>query len=170
MSDKRKYRKSRPSRRSSWCSSFFAGTGSIADICCEHDISETLLRRWRNQMVVAAAERFQDRQERSVAAEQRRRIAELEWTLGNKTYEPLQAAHQLLVPEVAVSAQRRRAAGARALDPRDESLDEPQHSARSARRPLAQHSSPRRPDSSAGSTGRGFRSNPPFCGLPWPPH
>jgi transposase-like protein len=51
------------------------GDRSVAEICREHDISETLLRRWRDQMVEAAAERYQDGQDRSVQAEQRRRIA-----------------------------------------------------------------------------------------------
>ena len=53
----------------------------------EHDIAETLLRRWRDQMIEAGAERFSDGADRSLQAEQRRRIAELERTLGRKTYE-----------------------------------------------------------------------------------
>jgi transposase len=63
------------------------GDRSIAEICREHDLSETLLRRWRDQMIEVAAERFQDGQDRSVQAEQRRRIAQLERALGRKTYE-----------------------------------------------------------------------------------
>jgi hypothetical protein len=38
-------------------------------------------------MVEAGAERFTEGQDRSVQAEQRRRIAELERALGKKTYE-----------------------------------------------------------------------------------
>ena len=46
-------------------------------------------------MVEAAAERYQDGQERTLQAEQRRRIAELERTLGRKTDE-LEIAGKLL--------------------------------------------------------------------------
>jgi len=65
----------------------FRGDRLVAEICREHDLSETLLRRWRDQMIDAGAERFTDGAERSVQAEQRRRIAELERALGRKTYE-----------------------------------------------------------------------------------
>jgi hypothetical protein len=50
-------------------------------VCREHNISETLLRRWRDQMIDAGAARYEEGQDRSVAAEQRRRIAELERAL-----------------------------------------------------------------------------------------
>jgi len=53
----------------------FRGDRSVAEICREHDLSETLLRRWRDQMIEAGAERFTDGQDRSVAAEQRRQTA-----------------------------------------------------------------------------------------------
>jgi transposase len=95
LSDKRKYRKFTPKQKVELVLASFRGDRSIAEICREHDISETLLRRWRDQMVEAAADRFQDGQERSAQAEQRRRIAELERTLGRKTYE-LEIAGKLL--------------------------------------------------------------------------
>jgi transposase len=60
---------------------------TIAELCREHAISETLLRRWRDQVLEAGGERLAGTQERSVAAEQRTRIAELERALGKKTYE-----------------------------------------------------------------------------------
>jgi transposase len=60
---------------------------SIAELCREHEISETLLRRWREQALEAASERLARGRERSQASEQRRRIAELERALGKKTYE-----------------------------------------------------------------------------------
>ena len=87
MSEKRKYRKFTAKQKVELVLASFRGDRSVAEICREHDISETLLRRWRDQMVAAGAERFADGQERSLAAEQRRRIAELERTLGRKTYE-----------------------------------------------------------------------------------
>jgi transposase len=95
LSDKRKYRKFTAKQKVELALVSFRGDRSIAEICREHDISESLLRRWRDQMIDAAAERFADGQDRSVAAEQRRRIAELERALGKKTYE-LEVAGKLL--------------------------------------------------------------------------
>jgi len=63
------------------------GEKSIAELCRDHDISESLLRRWRDVALDAAGERLAGGQERSLAAEQRKRIAELERALGKKTYE-----------------------------------------------------------------------------------
>jgi transposase-like protein len=63
------------------------GDRSVVEICREHGIAESLLRKWREQALEAAAERFDSGQERTLQAEQRRRIAELERTLGKKTYE-----------------------------------------------------------------------------------
>jgi transposase len=87
LSDKRKYRKFTVQQKAELVLASFRGDRSIAEICREHDISETLLRRWRDQMVEAGMERFGAGQDRSLAAEQRRRIAQLERTLGKKTYE-----------------------------------------------------------------------------------
>jgi transposase len=47
----------------------FRGDRSVAEICREHDLSEMLLRRWRDQMIAAGAERFTDGVDRSVQAE-----------------------------------------------------------------------------------------------------
>jgi transposase len=63
------------------------GDRSIAELCREHDIAESLLREWRDRAVDAATERFEAGQERSLQSEQRRRIARLERALGRKTYE-----------------------------------------------------------------------------------
>ena len=87
MSDRRKYRKFTVSQKAELVLASFRGDRSVAEICREHDISETLLRRWRDQMVEAGMERFAAGQDRSLAAQQRQRIAQLERTLGKKTYE-----------------------------------------------------------------------------------
>ena len=76
MSDKRKYRKFTVQQKAELVLASFRGDRSIAEICREHDISETLLRRWRDQMVEAGMERFGAGQDRSLAAEQRRRMPE----------------------------------------------------------------------------------------------
>ncbi len=87
MSDKCKYRKFTVQQKAELVLASFSGDRSIAEICREHDISETLLRRWRDQMIEAGMERYEAGQDRSLQAEQRRRIAQLERTLGKKTYE-----------------------------------------------------------------------------------
>ena len=95
MSDKRKFRKFSAKQKVELVLASFRGDRSIAEICREHDISETLLRRWRDQMIEAGAARYEEGQDRSVQVEQRRQIAELERALGRKTYE-LEAAGKLL--------------------------------------------------------------------------
>jgi transposase len=95
LSDKRKYRKFTAHQKAELVLASFRGERSITEICREHDISETLLRRWRDQMIEAGMERFAAGQDRSLAAEQRRRIAQLERALGKKTYE-LEIAGKLL--------------------------------------------------------------------------
>src|SRR5215212_3108533 len=84
LSDKRKYRKFTAHRKAELVLASFRGDRSIAEICREHDISETLLRRWRDQTIEAAMERLAAGQDHSLQAEQRRRIAQLERTLGRK--------------------------------------------------------------------------------------
>ena len=87
MSETRRYRKFTAQQKSELVLASLRGQMTIAELCREHDISETLLRRWRDQMVEAGMERFGAGQDRSLAAEQQRRIAQLERTLGKKTYE-----------------------------------------------------------------------------------
>jgi transposase len=95
LSDNRKYRKFTAKQKVELVLASFRGDRSVAELCRPHDISESLLRRWREQMIEADAERFADGVDRSVQAEQRRRIAELERALGRKTYE-LEVAGRLL--------------------------------------------------------------------------
>jgi transposase-like protein len=59
------------------------GERRIAELCREDQISESLLRRWRDVAVDAASERLAGGQDRSQASEQRR-IAELDRALGRK--------------------------------------------------------------------------------------
>jgi transposase len=95
LSDKRKYRKFTAKQKLELVVASFRGDRSIAELCRDHDISESLLRRWRDQVLEAGAERFADGADRSAQPEQRRRIAELERALGRKTYE-LEVAGKLL--------------------------------------------------------------------------
>jgi transposase len=87
LSEHRKYRKFTAKQKLEIVLASLRGDRSIAELCREHDIAESLLREWRDQAVDAATERFEAGQERSLQSEQRRRIAQLERALGRKTYE-----------------------------------------------------------------------------------
>ena len=87
LSELRKYRKFMAKQKLEIVVASLRGDRSVAELCREHGIAESLLRKWRDQALAAAAERFESGQERSLHAEQRRRIRELERALGRKTYE-----------------------------------------------------------------------------------
>jgi len=87
LSDNRKYRRFTSKQKVEIVLASFRGDRSIAELCREHEIAERLLRKWRDQALEAAAERFESGQDRTLQAEQRRRIAQLERALGRKTYE-----------------------------------------------------------------------------------
>jgi transposase len=87
LSEQRKYRKFTAKQKLEIVVASLRGDRSIAELCREHGIAESLLRRWRDQALEAAAERFESGQERTLQTEQRRRIRELERALGRKTYE-----------------------------------------------------------------------------------
>ena len=95
MGETRKYRKFTPQQKLELVMASWRGERSIAELCREHDISESLLRRWRDQVLEAGAERLAASEQRSQAGEQRKKIAELERALGRKTYE-LEIAGKLL--------------------------------------------------------------------------
>src|SRR3954447_24125001 len=87
LSETRRYRKFTARQKLELVMASLRGERSIAELCREHRISESLLRRWRDVALEAAAERLAGGQDRSQASEQRKRIAELERALGRKTYE-----------------------------------------------------------------------------------
>jgi transposase len=87
LSETRRYRKFTAQQKLELVMASLRGQKSIAELCREHQISESLLRRWRDVALEAAGERLAGAQERSVQGEQRKRIAELERALGKKTYE-----------------------------------------------------------------------------------
>src|SRR3954453_5628357 len=87
LSETRRYRKFTARQKLELVMASLRGERSIAELCREHRISESLLRRWRDVALEAAAERLAGGQDRSQASEQRKRIADLERALGRKTYE-----------------------------------------------------------------------------------
>jgi transposase len=95
LSETRKYRRFTPQQKLELVMASWRGERSIAELCREHDISESLLRRWREQILEAGMERFAAGEQRSAGVEQGKKIAELERALGRKTYE-LEIAGKLL--------------------------------------------------------------------------
>src|SRR5688500_7626520 len=87
LSETRRYRRFTAQQKLVLVMASLRGERSIAELCREHQISESLLRRWRDVALEAAGERLAGGQERSLAGEQRKRIAELKRALGKKTYE-----------------------------------------------------------------------------------
>ena len=87
MSETRKYRKFTAQQKLELVLASLRGQMSVAEICREHEISETLLRRWRDQLLEAGVERLAGKEQRTGEKDLRRRIRELERALGRKTYE-----------------------------------------------------------------------------------
>src|SRR4051794_38641835 len=71
---KRQYRKFTPQQKLELVMASWRGEKSIAELCREHDISESLLRRWREQVLDAGIERFAAGEQRIEATELRRRL------------------------------------------------------------------------------------------------
>ena len=95
LSETRKYRKFSAQQKSELVLASLRGQRSIAELCREHEISETLLRRWREQFLAAGAERLSAKAERTEVDELRRQVRQLERALGRKTLE-VEVAGELL--------------------------------------------------------------------------
>ena len=95
MSDTRKYRKFTAQQKTEIVLASLRGPKSLAELCREHEIADSLLRKWREQFLAAGAERLQGKAERTEAAELRRQLARLERALGRKTME-VEVAGELL--------------------------------------------------------------------------
>lgn len=95
MSETRKYRKFTAQQKTEIVLASLRGHKSMAELCREHDIADSLLRKWREQFLAAGAERLQGKTERTEADELRQRVAKLERALGRKTME-VEIAGELL--------------------------------------------------------------------------
>ena len=87
LSDSRKYRKFTAQQKTEIVLASLRGPKTMTELCREHDIADSRLRKWREQFLAAGAERLQGRTERSESDELRRQIARLERALGRKTME-----------------------------------------------------------------------------------
>jgi transposase len=63
------------------------GDRSVAEVCREHQISENLFYAWREKLLEGGSERLSGKEERTEIAELRKRVRDLERSLGRKTYE-----------------------------------------------------------------------------------
>jgi transposase len=95
LSETRKYRRFSAQQRSELVLASLRGQRSLAELCREHEISETLLGRWREQFLAAGAERLSGKAERTEADALRRQVRQLERALGRKTLE-VEVAGELL--------------------------------------------------------------------------
>ena len=95
MSDTRKYRKFTAQQKTEIVLASLRGPKSVAELCREHDISDSLLRKWRDQFLAAGAERLQGKSGRTELDELRGQVAKLERALGRKTME-VEVAGELL--------------------------------------------------------------------------
>ena len=95
MSDTRTYRKFTAQQKTEIVLASLRGPKSLAELCREHEIADSLLRKWREQFLAAGAERLSGKTERTEADELRRQVARLERALGRKTLE-VEVAGELL--------------------------------------------------------------------------
>ena len=87
MSERRHDRKFTARQKSELVLAALKGHQTIAELARERDISETLLRRWREQFLAGGAEKLAGKAERTQLDELRVQNARLERALGRKTME-----------------------------------------------------------------------------------
>jgi transposase-like protein len=63
------------------------GDRSVKEVCREHQISDTLYYGWRDKLLEGGRAALAGKEDRDGERELRRKIRELERTLGRKTYE-----------------------------------------------------------------------------------
>ncbi len=86
MSEKKKYRTWTVTQKLEIVLAGLRGR-SVAEVCREHQISETLFYTWRDKLLEGGSERLAGKEERTELVELRKRVRDLERTLGRKTYE-----------------------------------------------------------------------------------
>ncbi len=91
MSEKRKYRQFTPDQKAEIVLAGLRGDRSVREVCREHEVSEALYYQWRDRLLeggrAALAAPRDKTPERAEIAELKKKVAQLERTLGRKTYE-----------------------------------------------------------------------------------
>ena len=95
LSETKKYRKFTAAQKTEIVLASLRGPKTMTELCREHEIADSLLRKWREQFLAAGAERLSGKAERTEADELRRQISRLERALGRKTME-VEVAGELL--------------------------------------------------------------------------
>lgn len=95
MSETRRYRKFTAQQKTEIVLASLRGQKSMADLCREHEIADSLLRKWREQFLAAGAQRLSGKAERTEVDELRAQVTRLERALGRKTME-VEIAGELL--------------------------------------------------------------------------
>lgn len=95
MSESRKYRKFTAQQKTEIVLASLRGPKTMTELCREHEIADSLLRKWREQFLAAGAERLQGKAERTQVDELRKQVSRLERALGRKTME-VEIAGELL--------------------------------------------------------------------------
>ena len=100
MSEKRKYRTFTPDQKLEIVLAGLRGDRSVRDVCREHGIAETLYYQWRDRLLEGGKAALASPRDRGgdptqiELREAKKRIAQLERSLGKKTYE-LEVAGEL---------------------------------------------------------------------------
>jgi transposase len=87
LSEQRKYRTFAAQQKLEIVLAGLRGDVSVKELCRQHEIAETLYYSWREKLLEGGREALAGKQERQGERELKRRIRELERTLGRKTYE-----------------------------------------------------------------------------------
>jgi len=87
LAEQRKYRKFTAQQKLEIVLAGLRGDRSVKDVCREHEVSEALYYSWRDKILEGGKVALAGKDERAGERELRKRIGELERTLGRKTYE-----------------------------------------------------------------------------------
>jgi transposase-like protein len=87
MSEQRKYRTFTAQQKIEIVLAGLRGDRSVREVCREHEIAETLYYNWREKLLEGGRTALAGKEERTGEKELKKRIRELERTLGRKTYE-----------------------------------------------------------------------------------
>jgi transposase len=84
LSEIKKYRKFTAQQKTEIVLASLRGPKTMTELCREHDIADSLLRKWREQSLAAGAERLSGKTERTELDELRSQVSKLERALGSQ--------------------------------------------------------------------------------------
>lgn len=87
MSEQRKYRTFTAQQKIEIVLAGLRGDRTVKEVCREHEIAETLYYAWREKLLEGGRTALAGKEERFGEKELKKKIRELERTLGRKTYE-----------------------------------------------------------------------------------